>query len=94
MDTTETPTTDSTELVVLDESPAQIDTPGFSSEVTKTLALSTATAAVLFGGYAVAAALLPKVRTWFKARKKNIPETVEKAKGKVTDIVENLTEKD
>lgn len=95
MDTTETPTPTDLELatmraIELDANDA--DTNGFGSEVTKTLAISTATSVVLFGGYAVASALLPKVRAWFASRKKNANVIVD-AENLVT-IEDPITEKD
>lgn len=92
MDTTETTSTD---LLPLNADSDQDVTPSFGSEVAKTLALSTATSAVVFGGFFAIAALTPKVTAWFKARKNKAPKTVEEALAAATAKAESLkTEKD
>lgn len=93
MDTTTDTPTPSTELVVLDAGTVQPADHGMGSEVTKTLALSAATSAVMFGGYAVITMLLPRVRNWIVSRKKVVPETVEEAKEAVNKVAQKIQAK-
>lgn len=61
----------STDIVVIIDPASDQDEPmSFGREVTKTLAVSTATSAGVFGGFVVIALLTPKVKAWFN-RKKN-----------------------
>jgi hypothetical protein len=87
--------TTSTDLVLIDADDNEVDTPGFGSEVAKTLAISTATSAVVFGGFVAIAALTPKVKTWFADRKKKTEATVEDAIDAANAKIDSLkTEKD
>jgi Pyruvate/2-oxoacid:ferredoxin oxidoreductase gamma subunit len=92
MDTTETtnPSTETLELIALEADEDQADTPGFGTEVAKTLALSTATSALVFGGFAAIAVLAPKVKAWFNARKKDVPATVEEAVDEANAKIDSL----
>lgn len=72
MDTvTETPSTD---LVVIDADATEIETIGFGKELGKTLAVSTATSAGVFGGFVLIALLTPKIKNWLANRKNNVVE--------------------
>jgi hypothetical protein len=66
--------TTSTEDVVIDTDATETETPGFGKELTKTLAVSTATSAGVFGGFVVIALLTPKVKNWWANRKSNVVE--------------------
>lgn len=68
MDTNDTtsPTTD----IVIDADSELVEAESFGKEVTKTLIVSTATSAGVFGGFVVIALLTPKVQTWLQKRKK------------------------
>jgi hypothetical protein len=68
MDLNETPSTD----VVIDEDTTEIETPGFGKELGKTLAVSTATSAGVFGSFVLIAVLTPKVQNWWRSRKSNV----------------------
>lgn len=82
MDTNDTTSTD---LIVIDaEIPTEADS--FGKEVAKTLAVSTATSAGVFGGFVVIALLTPKVKAWIN-RKKNT-EVIE-GESSVKDTPEN-----
>lgn len=62
--------TTSPDLVIIDAEPDQNEDMSFGREVTKTLAVSTATSAGVFGLFVVTALVAPKVKAWFD-RKKN-----------------------
>jgi hypothetical protein len=81
MDTNDTTSPD---LVVIDAELPQDDTQSFGSEVTKTLLVSTAMSALVFGGAAVITIAGPKVVAWF-SRKKNNGVIIEGEVGTVTD---------
>jgi hypothetical protein len=68
MATNETPSTD---LVVLDADPELNEDMSFGREVAKTLAVSTATSAGVFGLFVVTALVAPKVKSWFDRKKNN-----------------------
>lgn len=98
--TTETPTP-STDIELATTRAIELDTirndSGMGSEVTKTLALSAATSAVMFGGYAVISLLVPRVKRWIVSRKKAVPETIEEAKeavNKLATTIKTKTEND
>lgn len=61
-------TVDSDVLVI------ETETPSFGKELTKTLAVSTATSAGVFGGFIVFAIVAPKVTNWWRSRKSNVIE--------------------
>ena len=69
MDTTETTSPD---LVVLDAELPEDDDQSFGSEVAKTLLVSTAMSALVFGGAAVIAIAGPKVVAWATRKKNNV----------------------
>jgi hypothetical protein len=64
--------TTSTDLVTIDAELPQIEDISFGKEVTKTLLVSTATSAGVFGGFVVIALLTPKVKTWFSRKKTDV----------------------
>jgi hypothetical protein len=68
MDLNETPSTD----VVIDADDTEIETPGFGKELGKTLVVSTATSAGVFGSFVLIAVLTPKVKNWWRSRKSNV----------------------
>lgn len=87
MDTNETLSTDT--VILDDEFAPDTETIGFGKELTKTLAISTATSAGVFGGFVVIALLTPKVKELWARRKSNVIE------GEVTATsTENTTKKD
>jgi hypothetical protein len=69
MDLNETPSTD---VVIPDETVTETETPGFGKELGKTLAVSTATSAGVFGSFVLIAVLTPKVKDWWRSRKSNV----------------------
>lgn len=66
--------TTSPETVDSDALAIETETPGFGKELTKTLAVSTATSAGVFGGFIVFALVAPKVTNWWRNRKSNVIE--------------------
>lgn len=62
--------TTSPDFVIIDAETDQNEDMSFGKEVTKTLAVSTATSAGVFGLFVVIALATPKVKSWFN-RKKN-----------------------
>lgn len=84
MDLNETPSTD---IVLADETDTNSETIGFGKELGKTLAVSTATSAGVFGGFVLIAVLTPKVKDWWRSRKSNVIE------GEVTETSTGTTEK-
>jgi hypothetical protein len=64
--------TNSTDVVDTDTDATETETPGFGKELTKTLAVSTATSAGVFGGFVVIALLTPKIKDWWRSRKSNV----------------------
>ena len=87
MDTNDTSTTP--DLVVLDADTDLDEDQSFSKEVGKTLLVSTATSAGVFGGFVLIALLTPKVKTWFN-RKKNNAVVID---GESTETTESSEEK-
>lgn len=69
MDLNETPSTD---FVTPDEDTIETETPGFGKELGKTLAVSTATSAGVFGSFVLIAVFAPKVQNWWRSRKSNV----------------------
>ena len=72
MDAIET-SPETADIVVLEVE--ETETPSFCSEVAKTLLISTATSAVMFGGLAAIAALTPKIQAFLASRKKTVDNT-------------------
>lgn len=84
MTTTDTPTSDIVALLPPEETETEADS--FGKEVAKTLAVSTATSAGVFGGFVVIALLTPKVKAWFNRKKNN--EVVIEGESSVKDTSE------
>lgn len=78
--------TTSNDLVIIDADLIETEADSFGKEVAKTLAVSTATSAGVFGGFVVIALLTPKVKAWIN-RKKNT-EVIE-GESSVKDTPEN-----
>lgn len=66
--------TASSDVVIDADETTDTETPGFGKELTKTLAVSTATSAGVFGGFIVIALLTPRVKDWWARRKSNVIE--------------------
>lgn len=76
------------DLVVIDASDTDFDTPSFGKEVGKTLAISTAASAGIVAGIILVTKLLPKVKKLLSRAKEKTEAVAEETVHDITDATE------